>query len=606
MTGLKEFLQAKNLRAEPVRKSDVIDGLRKSVVIVLSRSTEYSDLVKDATLVESITQSLFSSIYKKVGKVYYPRFDGSFTNMIDTVIFNTKKELQVREAKEQIARAASLICECGEESPVVKLGVVSSRIFDKLNENESRSLDFFESRFKDVVNSVVYAGSGLSLKQMPPRKDLLYLDLILVAEGTNKNRDTFLAEELESSYLTLIGMPLVEEHEPQAIKGIFYDSELVRIKDGKSPGSIKIVKNGGRLAVRAKAYVYKTRFPREVYMIKERQDSGLLRFSVELGFNKVECSVCHAVFKPGDKLCEHLLLRHELPELGATRIVRDVYFIGGAYTTNPAERRAVSLDVQDGADLVKASANLVNKSDTKCVKVLGSVDLNTNKFRSDVDLKASKDSDQQTTNDKTFGAGDASANSDGGKEMQFKFDSVEELLASQEVNALIEAKAADVMRDERDAFEASIAEANDKLEAANAKIAELEATVEDFTKQLNEANELVAQMQVEQKVSASILELQQAGYNFESDDELKAFSDKVRKMSDDQVAFVLDLMKKTVQAKTEEPVNEHEQENAAPENEDVVKASQRSDVHVSADKDTSIAAIRKSWRERINKLTGLE
>ena len=357
-----------NSRLNPVLDSDkeaILDSVRGSIIHVLSETDNFSDLVSTPNVVNSIADAVFSSMYKNHGKYFLKKKEDNFSSLIDNIIFNTEKVIKVAETKKQILKASEIITEDGYET--ISLNVVKASVSGKLTSEDTKDLDFFESKFKNDVSDRVYAGSGINLSKLPARKDLLYLDLILVAEGTNKNKDTIPAEELQARYLTLIGMPLVEEHITDAIRGVFYESSLVRIKSGKTPGSVKIVKKGGKLAVRAKAYVYKNRFPREAYQLKDKQEQGLLRYSVELGFGQSECSACHKTFDPGKPFCDHLMLRHTPGDHNFSRIVRDIYFIGGAYTQNPAEKDAISLEVVDPADdkskNKKISSSCVNNID---------------------------------------------------------------------------------------------------------------------------------------------------------------------------------------------------------------------------------------------------
>ena len=587
---MRESSKGKNkkYRYRPVTdKVAVTHGLRKSVIAVLSKTDNYKDLVGNSRVVSEIADAVFSSIYRKMGTAYYPRQDSNFGNMIESVIYNTSKIQQVHEAKSQIAKAAKVLSEGNTFSTTFE--VLHASIGEKLDSESSKDLDFFESRFKKAVDEVVYAGSGESLKNLPPRKDLLYLDLILVAEGTNDNKDTIPAEELKKRYLTLIGMPLVEEHINDAIRGVFYDAKIVNIKPGKEKGSVKIVEKGGRTAVRAKAYVYKSRFPREAYILKDRQEKGLLRYSVELAFNQAECSACGQTFKPGDMYCEHLLLRHQ-KGMDFSRIVHDVYFIGGAYTTNPAEKGAVSIDVTDPAD---EESNKKVKSCVNTTDDTGKVDSEVKASKNEETVQTSEEDESPQTND-------------GGHRM-YNFENVEELLASKEVNALVEARAADVISEEREAFAQSLTEMEEKLEASDTEKTALQETLDETKAELDKSNKVIAEMATKTRISEAILELQQAGYQFGSDDEIKAFSDKIATMDEEQAAFVIDLMKTNVTTASEE--TEGEPESKEEENktegteegneEETLQASQNADTNASANEGGPVASIRKSWNERL-------
>lgn len=591
--GNKMMASAINsVRTNPITekdKKDLLGNLRKSVIAVLGKSDNYSSLVEDPKAINSVSEAVFSSIYKKHGHFYKVKKSDTFDNLIDNIVFNTEKVTQVEEAKQQIQEAAEILA--SDEVETLQLNVVQASVHDKLDPESSKNLDFFESKFRKEVNDVVYAGSNIDLSKLPVRKDLLYLDLILVAEGTNKNKDTIPAEELQSRYLTLIGMPLVEEHITDAIRGVFYDSSLVRIKPGKTPGAIKIVESGGRLAVRAKAYVYKNRFPREAYTLKDKQSQGLLRYSVELAFGQSECSYCHAVFNPGQRMCEHLMLRNTSAGADFSRIVKDIYFIGGAYTQNPAEKDAISLDVVDPID---ANKEKDKKNSKACVNNID----NTGKV---IVVSSSKEESNQPHK-----KGEELLNNPNGGQRMFNFETVEELLASDTVSALVESKVLDIVSEQEDAFKASLEELGQTNEALTAQADELKASLDELETKLAEANKMVAELENAKKVSEAILDLQSGGYKFDSDDEITAFSDRIKNMSDEDAAFVIDLMKKQVAVASDETETEEiTNEETASEEESIdesIEASQNADTNASAEETGTIAAIRKNWKNRIENL----
>lgn len=602
MSSYSKRNNQKNRSGGLINKDEITAGLRKSVISVLTNTDNYNHLVGDSVLVSDIADAVFASIYKKNGRLFSVRKGGTFNNMIESIMFNTEKVRQVHETKKQIMKATEAI---GSDDAVsISFDVISASVTDKLDSQVSKELDFFESKFKNEVDKLVYAGSNMSLKNLPPRKDLLYLSLILVAEGTNANKDTIPAEELAERFLTLIGMPLVEEHEPQSIRGVFFDSKLVRIKPGKEKGSVKIVTKGGRLAVQAQAYVYKNRFPREAFMLKNRQEQGLLRYSVELAFSRAECGVCAKQFKASEQYCEHLLLRHSVNDDRFSRIVRDIYFIGGAYTINPAEKMAVSLEVTDPTDKKTSKSN---KTGASCVNTID-----------DTGKVADENLTSHENTDKNNADGDKkSSNSDGGQQMLYSYNSVEELLESPEVNALVEAQVSSVLTEEREGFEDSLSELEDNQKGYKTKIEELEATLAEQKAELDAAKEVLSAMEADKKISDAILDLQAAGYSFDSEDEITAFSDQIKNMSEDQAAFIIDMMKKTVTA-TEEPAatedvkpetdpdegsTQASEESDEESKDETIEASQSADVNTSADGNQTLLSIRKDWDKRVETLT---
>jgi len=576
-------------RQSVVDKAAAMDSIRKSVMHVLSETDKFKGLSSNPTLVNKLSESAFSSIFKKHGNVYRKKNKQEFSNMVESILYSADRILKVEEAKKQIKNAASIIA--SEDLSTMKLDAVSTKVYDKLDSESSRELDFFERNFKNEVDKLVYAGSNTSLKYTPARSDLLYLDLILVAEGINRNKDQILGEELKKSYLTLIGMPLVEEHIPDAIKGIFYDSQLVRIKPTNKPGTVKIVKTGGKVAVRAKAYVFKERFPREAEMLKNRNEEGMLRYSFELAIGGVQCSSCGKDFLPGDPYCDHLLMRFVTETF--SRILRNITFIGGAYTLTPAGKDCVSLDVTDleGGKNAQKSKSSVNTYENR-------KDLNS------TNASLQKNGEKQGSN--------KLPTNNGGKRMELNFNSVEDMVASSEFNALLEAKVSDLISDEREAFEASLDELTDKNKELEEEVLKLSESLEKSGKALSEAEEAVAAIQIEKRATDAIIELKDSGYEFKDADEIDSFISHAKTLDDDQLAFTVSIMKKTVvaskEAKGESSITDIKTgETSTKDNVDkTVQASKKTDTGYTVSGDTSIAKTRKAWKDKIDALNTYE
>lgn len=195
----------------------------------------------------------------------------------------------------------------------------------------------------DTETVIQAAAESSPLKDyLQGRDDLILLDLILVVEGANLNKDAFTADELEKSYKTLIGMPLTEEHGLQEIQGVFYDSDLIDI----TVYDPNIDAHEMRKAIRASAVFYKDRFLDQAELLLMRAEKGTLKFSMEAMFTQSQCSVCGEVYDSPVDFCEHLWHRFD-PSSTASRILLGVKFVGGAYVKVPAEPNAVLLNIED-------------------------------------------------------------------------------------------------------------------------------------------------------------------------------------------------------------------------------------------------------------------
>lgn len=193
--------------------------------------------------------------------------------------------------------------------------------------------------------------------------------------------------------------------------------------------------------------------------------------------------------------------------------------------------------------------------------------------------------------------------------MKYEYDSVEELLASPEVNALIEANVSSVLAEEREGFEQSLETLEEQEAGYKTKIEELEATLVTTKEEQDKAKSLLASMEEDKRISDAILDLQNAGYDFDSDEDIKAFSDNIKEMSEEQSVFIIDMMKKNVMAKEETPEAKEKVEaedkgkEAEAKEEDkedaVVKASQNADLNASANENQTLLTVRKNWDQQV-------
>lgn len=551
------------------------DKLSRSVVFVLANEPKYAELARNKDAVNTIASSLLESLYKKDGAgLYVFKKNKVRPDMASAILDSANTEIDVEEIKNSILSAKTNIKKMDDDNSV-RLETLHASV---MSVNTDNDFDIFSDKLIEDINNIVYAGSDWGIPTHLKRDDLLFLDMILVAEGTNKNKDCFLAEELKACYRTIVGMPLVAEHIVDAIKGVYYSSEIVNIKPGKIPGQVKLVKSGGRLAIRAKAFVYKKRFPREAMLLKSRAEQGLLRFSLELGFKKFKCGHCGKEYPPNTVLCDHLIMRHSVDIPDYVRIPLESFFIGGAYTINPAEKTAVNLGIKDG----------YNDKDDK--KVQASV--NTIESGTSLELE---DNEHTSKN--------------GGTSMprMFEFDSVEELLSAPAVQAVVEAAAQNLSADEKDTLATSVEELSEKIEASDAEKAKLIEQVDGLTQGLDEAKSTIASMQEEKKVSDALFTLQQKGFKFESDEKIQAFSDRIKDLDQKNVDFIVELMAKQIEAAPEgdpsdggDPKDLDVKGDPEEGNQDL-KASRDADINPAGSCD-SLKSIRNSWDERIQNL----
>jgi hypothetical protein len=550
----------------------ISNNLRKSVVYVISGEPRYKHLAKDPIFIDRICASLVDSMYAKDSSGMFSfKSKESRSDMVSSIVSLVDKQTKIDEVKEAITYAKQSVGDVSKDYMFVT-DCLYAKVCDAPEKVLEEDFDLFFNDLAEEANKLIYAGSEYKIPSHLKRDDLLFLDLILVAEGKNSNNDYFLAEELEKSYRTLVGMPLVEEHEVTSIKGVFFSSSVVRISPGKERGTVKLVASGGRVAIRAGAFVYKRRFPRESALLKSRFDQGLLRFSTEMGFKRYACGHCKKEFSGNDTMCDHLIMRNTVDDPSYTRVPLDMFFIGGAYTIQPAEPSAVALDVKDGA----------SKSSKNAKACVNNVNENIN-------------SSTNSKENKTIG-GDIMAK-------MYEFDSVEELLSSEAVQALVEAQAANLDKEEKEALVAAAEELSTERDSLKEATEKLQAQIDELTEKLSAAESKVAELESDKKVSDTLISLQHKGYKFDSDDAIVAFTERIKSLDEKNIQFIVELMAKQVNdTQTNEPNDQDSDDVATDVDSDSVTASKSADVNISGSSDT-IKSIRDSWQERLNKLS---
>ena len=189
---------------------------------------------------------------------------------------------------------------------------------------------------------------------------------------------------------------------------------------------------------------------------------------------------------------------------------------------------------------------------------------------------------------------------------KFSYESVQELLEAREVNAIVEATVDQVIAAERDAFEASLEELKTELTARKDSETALTAKVAELETALAEASSKLTDMAAEKVVFDAITEVQSAGHKFGSQDELKAFSDRIRESSPEGRTFIIDLMKNAASVAAASatsvsaavPTPATVTADAA-----VVTASQNGATHGASDcAEPLLAKVRQSWDASVKNL----
>ena len=165
-------------------------------------------------------------------------------------------------------------------------------------------------------------------------------------EGTNKNQDHFLREELKAAADSPRLKQINWEHGEPAI-GTIYKSEYKEIPSSNANFSSA---DGKRARIECEGVIWKYKYPQYAKTMINRHNKGELSFSMETYFSKAECSQCHQVFDSKDhgegSYCEHLNYRNTAVASEGEkpyRILRDNTFGGVACVENPADVGAGAL-----------------------------------------------------------------------------------------------------------------------------------------------------------------------------------------------------------------------------------------------------------------------
>jgi len=161
-------------------------------------------------------------------------------------------------------------------------------------------------------------------------KDLMYLKFELMHANTNRNKDQFTPEELQTNFKTAIAKPINWEHTNEII-GHIYESEFIPF-DGTTASEVDIKTD----KVVCHGVIYKYRFPARASEIVARHDKSNLFFSMETYFDKVQCSQCEEIFAPSGVYCDHLKNRYQSGAIAARKLL-GINICGAGCVKSPAD-----------------------------------------------------------------------------------------------------------------------------------------------------------------------------------------------------------------------------------------------------------------------------
>lgn len=173
--------------------------------------------------------------------------------------------------------------------------------------------------------------------------DLMYTSFILVHAGRNGNRDTFYNNELEESYATPRNKPINVEHSKLNI-GVIYDSMYIKSSELSEAHRQQYgLGSDATDFIQCEGVIWKYKFPKESKEIQQRFQDKQLFFSMEVWFQKAQCSVCGEEFYREMDYCDHLVERYSNKIPAIERQLHGYNFGGAAIAKNPADKGAVGL-----------------------------------------------------------------------------------------------------------------------------------------------------------------------------------------------------------------------------------------------------------------------
>jgi hypothetical protein len=199
----------------------------------------------------------------------------------------------------------------------------------KPHDTRKEASDHLKALYSNVTDATMQytntmnAAVKFEADQINPRL-LHFHDFILARAEINKNKDAVDERGIKELAETIPGMPIDYNHDGKKNVGFFSAGRVGSDNELRVDGAIwldRCEENGVE--------------PQEVL-------DGLYGMSIEADATTAECSVCHQIYSNADKYCEHLQvegddfgLRSRLKH-NATRIMRGLRALGGAFTKNPA------------------------------------------------------------------------------------------------------------------------------------------------------------------------------------------------------------------------------------------------------------------------------
>lgn len=181
-------------------------------------------------------------------------------------------------------------------------------------------------REPNSLNSMIASVGGrihFEADALNPRL-LHFKDYVLARPETNKNRDGVDEAGIKELAETIAGMPIDKDHDPRKNVGVFTAGRVGSEKELRTDGLIWLDRC------------------EENDVDPEDVLNGAYGMSIEADATSAECSVCHKVHANESEYCDHIKvqgndmgLRAKL-KYGASRIMRGLRALGGAFTYKPA------------------------------------------------------------------------------------------------------------------------------------------------------------------------------------------------------------------------------------------------------------------------------
>lgn len=176
-------------------------------------------------------------------------------------------------------------------------------------------------------------------------EDLMHVEFILCHNDANANKDFFTSEDMEENAITAVNKPINWEHSTKNI-GVIYDANFISIAkladDKKAKEYYSQVDPLEKDFIVCKAAIWEYKHPEEARVMRSRNDSGILFFSMENKFGSAKCSECKEEYSSVYDYCEHLLTRRDNAS-NANRVFVNSNYVGAGVTAGPADKGAKTL-----------------------------------------------------------------------------------------------------------------------------------------------------------------------------------------------------------------------------------------------------------------------